>query len=99
MNKRLEIIRKIARGEAFRKDLFEIEKLEKQIGVDPADILYSEKMEDIISYNQKVMEIEADKDDFLFSLAGQKGETIDSLERKTLSEILSFAERLTNGRY
>ena len=42
------------------------------------------------------MEIEADKDDFLYSLAGHKGETIDSLGRKTLSEIMSFAERIIN---
>jgi hypothetical protein len=50
----------------------------------------------VISYRQKVMEIEADKDDFLYSLAGHKGETIDSLGRKTLSEIMSFAERIIN---
>jgi len=63
--------------------------------------MYSDKKEEIISYRQKVLEIEADKDDFLFSLAGYKGETIESLSRKTLSEIMSFAERLTkeNGRH
>ena len=47
------------------------------------------------------MEIESDKDDFLFWLAGNKGETIDSLKRKTLSEIMSFAERINkeDGRH
>lgn len=47
------------------------------------------------------MEIEKDKDDFLFSLSGYKGETMDSLQRKTVADIHSFAERfneeLTHG--
>jgi len=47
------------------------------------------------------MEIEKDKDDFLFSLAGYKGETMDSLQRMTVADIHSFAERfneeLTHG--
>jgi hypothetical protein len=47
------------------------------------------------------MEIESDKDDFLFWLAGNKGETIETLSRKTLSEIMSFAERINkeDGRH
>lgn len=73
----------------------EVEEYEKGIKSDPYDVLYSEKWEDVISYRQKVMEYESDKDDFLFSLAGHKGETIESLGRKTLSEIMSFAERIT----
>ena len=76
------------------KDLAEIDKLESQIKDDPSDLMYSEKTESIVSYRQKVLEIEADKDDFLFSLAGNKGETIETLGRKTLSEVMSFAERL-----
>ena len=64
------------------------------------DILYSDKAEGIISYRQKVLEAEADKDDFLFGLAGNKGETIETLGRKTYSEIMSFAERLIkDGRH
>ena len=55
----------------------------------------------MVSYRQKVMEIESQKDDFLFALAGNKGETMETLGRKTLSEILSFAERINkeNGRH
>jgi hypothetical protein len=82
-------------GEAYESDLVEIEKIE--IKSDPYDLLYSDKWEDVISYRQKVMEFESDKDDFLFSMAGHKGETIESLGRKTLSEIMSFAERIANG--
>jgi hypothetical protein len=69
--------------------------LEKGLGDNPADLLYSEKTEKIISYRQKVLEIENDKDDFLYSMAGNKGETIESLSRKTVVELMSFAERLT----
>ena len=69
------------------------EKLESQIGDNPADILYSDKWEEDISYRQKVMEIERDKDDFLFALAGYKGETVESLQKKTVADIHSFAER------
>jgi hypothetical protein len=42
------------------------------------------------------MEIESDKDDFLFSLAGYKGETIESLGRKTVADVHSFAERFND---
>ncbi|MEE9528503.1 MAG: hypothetical protein V3V88_00420 [Dehalococcoidia bacterium] len=80
-------------GEDTEKLWIQCEKLEKQIGDDPADILYSDKWEGIISYRQKVMEIEKDKDDYLFSLAGYKGETIESLQRKTVADINSFEER------
>ena len=74
----------------------QVEKLEGQIGDNPADILYSDKWEQDISYRQKVMEIEKDKDDFLFSLAGYKGETIESLRRMTVSDLYSFAERFNS---
>ena len=85
------------------KDLWiQCEKLEKQIGDNPAEILYSDKLDGVGSYRQKVMEIEKDKDDFLFSLSGYKGETMDSLQRKTVADIHSFAERFNedlNGRH
>jgi hypothetical protein len=78
-----------------------IEKLEKQLKIDKSDLMYSDKKEDIVSYREKVLEIESDKDDFLFWLAGNKGETIETLSRKTLSEIMSFAERINkeDGRH
>ncbi len=83
------------------KLLAEIDKMEARVKADPLNILYSEKTEDYVSYRQKVLEYESDKDDFLFSLAGTKGETIETLGRKTLSEIMSFAERMIkeNGRH
>lgn len=90
MSKYTQIIR--ARGDLELEK--QVENLEKQIGADPADMLYSEKVEDIVSYRQKVLEIERDKDDFLFSLAGNKGETIETLSRKTVADLMSFAERL-----
>ena len=64
--------------------------------------MYSDKWDESISYRQKVMEIERDKDDFLFSLSGYKGETIDTLGKKTVADIHSFAERYNeevNGRH
>ena len=83
------------KGEATDKLWLQCEKLEKQIGDNPASILYSDKHEEIISYRQRVMEIEKDKDDYLFSLAGYKGETVESLGRKTVADLHSFDERFT----
>ena len=80
-------------GEDTTKLREQVEKMESQIGDNPADMLYSDKWEEDISYRQKVMEIERDKDDFLFALAGYKGETVESLQRKTVADIHSFAER------
>jgi len=94
--KYLEIVDKEIKGEATDKLWVQCEKLEKQIGDNPADILYSEKAEEIVSYRQRVMEIEKDKDDFLYGLAGHKGETVERLERKTVSEVFSFAERFNS---
>lgn len=77
-------------GEAVWK---QCEALEAQLGDNPANILYSEKYEELISYRQKVLEIENDKDDFLYALAGHKGETLESLRTKTVADLFSFAER------
>ena len=74
--------------------LAECERLEKKIGDNPADVLYSEQWEKRVSYAQMVLEIQNAADNFIFSLAGNKGETVDSLKRKTVLEIMSFAERL-----
>jgi len=80
-------------GEDASKLWQQCEKLEGQLGDNPSNILYSEKYEQIISYRQRVLEIEKDKDDFLYQLAGYKGETIESLGAKTVSGLFSFAER------
>jgi len=37
-------------------------------------------------------------EDLIFSLAGNKGETINSLNKKTLGQVLSFKKRL-DGRH
>lgn len=100
--KYLEIVEREARGEATEKIWQLCEKLEKQIGDNPADILYSDKKEEIVSYREKVMEIEANKDDFLYSMAGHKGETMESLGCKSVADLFSFAERFNdelNGRH
>jgi hypothetical protein len=89
-------------GEAAIRALKQCETLEAQIGADPTNILYSDRADEVLSYRQKVMEIEKDKDDFLYSLAGHKGETIESLRVKTVSDLHSFAERFNeelNGRH
>ena len=93
---------KIASGGATGVEWKQCETLEQQLGDNPASVLYSDKNEEIISYRQKVLEIEKDKDDFLYALAGHKGETTESLRIKTVSDLFSFAERYNeemNGRH
>jgi len=93
---------KEAEGEDATKLWLQCERMEKQLGDNPASILYSDKVEELISYRQKVMEIEKDKDDFLYSLAGYKGETMESLQKKPVADLFSFAERYNeelNGRH
>lgn len=102
VNKRCDIVSMLSRGENVDEIMAECDVIEAELDTkdDPTDLMYSVNKEEIISYRQKVLEIEAEKDDYLFSLAGSKGETIETLSKKTLSEIISFAERLTrDGRY
>jgi hypothetical protein len=49
-----------------------------------------------MSYVEIVLEMQNNAEDFIFSLAGHKGETIESLKSKTVSDLMSFAERLTD---
>ena len=84
----------LVNGQDATSVLADCERLEKQIGDNPASVLYSDKWEKEMAYVQKVMEIQNDSDDFLFGLAGNKGETVESLKRKTVSDLMSFAERL-----
>jgi len=102
LQKRVALAKKIVEGGDTTKELIEIEKLESQIGEDPADMLYSDSQERIVSYRERVLEMECEKDDFLYSLSGHKGETMESLQKKTFAEIINFAERLNielNGRH
>ena len=48
-----------------------------------------------------VIDINNDAEDLLYTLAGNKGETIGSLKQKTLDEIMSFSKRIVreNGRH
>jgi hypothetical protein len=94
--KYIEIVEKEVGGEDTDKLWLQCERMEKQIGDNPGSILYSEKAEEEISYRQKVLEIEKDKDDFLYSMAGHKGETVESLGTKTVSDLYSFAERFNS---
>jgi hypothetical protein len=45
-----------------------------------------------------VLEIYEEMEDVLFELAGIKGETMESLKRKTLGEIMSFSKRINSTR-
>jgi hypothetical protein len=48
------------------------------------------------------MEMEKDRADFLYSMAGHKGETMESLGTKTVADLFDFAERYNeehNGRH
>jgi len=82
------------RGDAT-EILARCERLEKSLGDNPASILYSDSWEKERAYVQIVMEIQSNADDFIFSLAGHKGERVESLNKKTVSELMSFAERIT----
>ena len=97
-DKYLEAVNLIADRKDATDVLAEAERIEKDVIKDnPVNIFYSDKKEEIISYRQYVMEVQSDADDFLFALAGNKGETIASLKKKSVSDLMSFAERLTNG--
>jgi len=85
---------RLADGKDASELFAEAEKLEGSLGPNPASVLYSDSWEAERAYVQQVLEMQADADDFLFSLAGNKGETIETLKRMTVSEIMSFAERL-----
>lgn len=56
-------------------------------------MLYSEAWEKERSYVEIVLEMEKQKDDFLFSLSDGDILKMDSLQKKTVSELMSFAER------
>lgn len=86
----------IAEGKDASEILADCERLEKGLGDNPANVLYSDTWESNRSYAQIVLEIQSNADDFIFSLAGHKGETMESLQRKTVSDLMSFAERLTD---
>jgi hypothetical protein len=85
----------IAEGKDATDILADCERIEKNLGDNPADVLYSDTWEKKRSYKQYVLEVKDNADDFIFSLAGNKGETMDTLWSKTVSELMSFAERLT----
>lgn len=89
-----EIIEKTIKGEDTLDLEKQCEKIERKLGDDPGSILYSDKTEKVMSYKQKVIEIEDEKDYILYSLAGNKGETIESLSRKTDAELMNFGEKL-----
>lgn len=94
MNKYIEAIGKITNREEADDILAACERLEKGLGDNPASVLFSDSWERERSYSQIVLEIQSNADDFLFSLAGHKGETMESLKKMTVSDIMSFAERL-----
>ncbi len=63
--------------------------------------LYSAKQGKRVPFATKIDEIEDDYKDWIFGLAGNKGETVESLKRKSLQEVLDFDKRLReeNGRH
>ena len=62
------------------------------------DVLYSREHDRTLSFPEMVRDIYNKAEDLIFSLAGNKGETTDSLNKKTLGQVLSFKKRL-NGRH
>jgi len=76
----------------------EIEKKGKKMQMAEMATLYSSRQDKIVSYPQRVMEIYNDSEDLLYELAGNKGETIDSLGGKTVGQVLSFRDRIIKDR-
>lgn len=72
----------------------EIEKREKKLYIPEFETFYSAQQDEVVSFPEMVKEIYEKSEDLIFSLAGQKGETLDSLNRKTLGQIVSFKKRL-----
>jgi len=84
----------IAKGAKNAEALWKkCEQIEKKLGDNPSNILYSDKSESVVSYRERVMEMEVDKSDFLYSMAGHKGETFKSLGDMPVSDLFDFAER------
>jgi len=76
----------------------EIEKKEKKLQMAEMSPLYSYRHDKVVSYPQRVVEIYNEEEDLLYELAGNKGETIDSLSKKTLGQVLSFRDRTIKDR-
>jgi len=64
----------------------------------PQDPFFSPRLDRVMSYGERVVQIEDEAHELLFSLAGNKGETLDSLKRKTLGEILDFSKRIAQDK-
>lgn len=92
-----DYIEKLATGGDWLKAKCDIERETGEYGLFGDPVLFSSKTGDRISYPRKVMEIAEEMEDILFELAGHKGETIESLKRKTLGEIISFNKRLNDN--
>ena len=92
-----QIGEKITLREDVTELLAQAERLEKKIGDNPANVLFSDSWERERSYVEMVLEWRSQADDFIHSLAGHKNETVDSLRKKTVSDLMSFAERLNTN--
>lgn len=58
--------------------------------------LYSIIQDKIVTFNEKVVEIAKEMEDLLISLAGYRGETLDSLRKKSLADIQLLTRKYNN---
>ena len=67
---------------------------DRLLKISPKDTFFSPRLDKVISYAERVVQIEDEANELLFTLAGNKGETLNSLKHKTLGEILDFSKRI-----
>lgn len=91
----------MSEGEVDLKLKAKIEGIRRAFYIEEESSLYSQKKGKRVPFAVKIQEIEDDYKDWIFSLAGNKGETVDTLKRKSLQEVIDFDKRLReeNGRH
>ena len=90
---------KVLQGKEFSRDQAEVFELQRKYErLNTISPLYDDIEGRRLSYPERVRQINDEFEDLIFSLAGERGETIESLKKKTLGEIDSFIKRLNNGR-
>ena len=71
-----------------------IENRKRNLEFEQESSLYSSKQGKRVPFATKIQEVEDDYKDWMFYLSGNKGETVDSLKKKSLQEVIDFDERL-----
>ena len=90
----------VANKEGILEAQSELEKSLKKLNSPELHPMYSPGRDKILSFPEYVMEQKEKMDDLFYELAGKKGETLDSLKKRTLDEITSLTKRIArDGRH